>query len=104
MKRVGLLTRPCLLKILAVLEKSTSQDIQVCCRCAVGVHFGYLIVYKFSRFRCAENHTQDNFRCVMVCYLTQIVSKDKAWLTLGKQKGVKRKHRKLIIVSNIVVD
>ena len=31
--------------------------------CTVGM---YLIAYNFTRFRCAENHTQDHFRCVMV--------------------------------------
>ena len=42
---------------------STSQDTQVCIL--------YLIVYDFTRFRCAENRTpQDHFRCVMVCYRT----------------------------------
>ena len=31
----------------------------------------YLIVFDFTRFRCAENRTpQDHFRCVMVCYCT----------------------------------
>ena len=31
----------------------------------------YLIVFDFTRFRCAENGTpQDHFRCVMVCYRT----------------------------------
>ena len=31
--------------------------------------FLYLILYKLTRFRCAEYHTpQNHFRCVMVCY------------------------------------
>ena len=44
---------------------STSPDSKVCCRCAL-----YLIVYNFTRFRCAENHTSTHFRCVMVCCRT----------------------------------
>ena len=40
---------------------SASQDIRVCFRCA----YLYLIVYDFTRYRCAENHTsQGHVRCV----------------------------------------
>ena len=40
----------------------------------------YLLVYHFTRFRCAEKHTpQNHYRCVMARYLTRNPKKDKAW-------------------------
>ena len=47
----------------------------------------YLIVYNFTRFRCAENCTQDHFRCVMVCYRTRTPQKDKACLHGQEEHG-----------------
>ena len=40
--------------------------------CYRGVFF-YLIACKFTRFRCAENHTPEgHFRCVMACTLARL--------------------------------
>ena len=57
---------------------STSQDIQMCCRCAL-----YITVYNFTRFRCAENCTpQDHFRCGMMCYRTSQKTRPETELVL----------------------
>ena len=40
------------------------------------VCFLYLIVYNFTRFRCAENcPPQDHLRCVVVCYRSRTPQK-----------------------------
>ena len=59
----------CLLKMLAALHMAYSifQNTQMCC----SLYILYIIVFDFTRFRCAENRTQGHFRCVMVC--TQII-------------------------------
>ena len=63
--------RPCFLEMHIVLQIALLKTF----RCAV--HVGVrLIVYNFTRFRCVENRTpQDFFRCVMVCYRTHMPQK-----------------------------
>ena len=61
-------SRPYLLKMPAVLQIAL-----LVYRCAVDLCILYLIVYNFTRFRCAKNHTpQGQFRCVMMCYHTSL--------------------------------
>ena len=52
----------------------------------------YLIVYDFTRFRCAANCTQDYFRWVMVWYCTRTPQKgtrsEEMWMLMQKMNKV----------------
>ena len=85
--------RPCLLKLPAVLQIALLKTF----RCAVGVHF--LIVYDFTRFRCAENHTpQDHFRCVIVCFSNH-TSQEQGLILVNKDHGNRTFYNVLFVYS-----